>query len=152
MIDIDRLNNQLTTDNIPIAMRAVITLLWQSGGRVSDILNVTEKDITEQGFISIHQSKGSNYITLQPIYYRNYWLSLKGSTLPPGKVYNRFHVYRLLKKYNITYRRKGRVNNAVTHAFRHNLAKELQHIDSTKKRAQDGLGHRSKRSTDSYTN
>lgn len=137
-------------DRQPLALIAYVVLHFQSGCRISDLLNVDYTAISNNLNISILQGKGSLPLTVQPIYHREFWQQVKRLKLKPMEPYNRFFFYRLYKRYGIVIEKGANKNAYVTHAFRKNLADDLNRIDNNELRAQGALGHRSKSSTKRY--
>ena len=142
----------METDLIPLDVRAYVSLHFYSGARISDLLAVDYRSISNRLNISILQGKQSQALTLQPVHYREFWERVRDNQLTPMQIYNRFYFYRLYKRFGITISRGSHKNNLVTHAFRRELASDLHSIDGNIKRAQGALGHRSANSTEHYVN
>ena len=150
-MNIDNILHSMETADIPLAVRAYVSLHYYSGARISDLLAVDFTCISRNLNISILQGKQSQALTVQPVHYRDFWIRVRDNELKPMELYNRFYFYRIYKRFGITVSRpKGR-NNLVTHAFRKHLADDMQQLDGNIKRAQGALGHRSVNSTKHYT-
>lgn len=150
MIDIERILERMKNESQPLAVRAYTALHWQSGCRISDLLLVDFTSISLSLNISILQGKGSQALSIQPVYYRDYWKQVREMKMQPMKHYNRFYFYRVYKRFGIHSRRCKGKNDLVTHAFRKNLADDLYQLDNNEKRVQGGLGHRSSASSRYY--
>lgn len=151
-MNIDNILHTMESADIPLPVRAYVSLHYYSGARISDLLAVDYTCISRNLNISILQGKQSQALTVQPVHYRDFWIRVRDNELKPMELYNRFYFYRIYKRFGITVSRpKGR-NNLVTHAFRKHLADDMQRLDGNIKRAQGALGHRSVNSTKHYTN
>ena len=150
-MNIESILSNMKAERIPEAVRAYVSLQFCSGARISDLLAVDFKCISKNLNISILQGKQSQALTVQPVHYRAFWASVRDNELQPMDIYNRFYFYRLYKRFGISISRPHGKNNLVTHAFRKNLADDMQQLDGNIKRAQGALGHRSVNSTKHYT-
>lgn len=150
-MNIDAILTKMETDLIPLDVRAYVSLHYYSGARISDLLAVDYRSISNRLNISILQGKQSQALTIQPVHYREFWERVRNNQLVPMENYNRFYFYRLYKRFGIVISRGSSKNNLVTHAFRRELASDLHALDGNIKRAQGALGHRSANSTKHYT-
>lgn len=150
-MNINAILTKMEAELIPLSVRAYVSLHFYSGARISDLLAVDYRSISNRLNISILQGKQSQAICLQPVHYREFWERVRNNQLVPMENYNRFYFYRLYKRFGIVISRGGSKNNLVTHAFRRELASDLHALDGNIKRAQGALGHRSANSTKHYT-
>lgn len=150
-MNIDNILHLMETADIPLAVRAFVSLHYYSGARISDLLAVDFTCISRNLNISILQGKQSQALTVQPVHYRDFWIRVRDNELKPMELYNRFYFYRIYKRFGIVISRRKGKNNLVTHAFRKLLADDMQQLDGNIKRAQGALGHRSVNSTKHYT-
>lgn len=150
-MNIDNILHTMETADIPLPVRAYVSLHYYSGARISDLLAVDYTCISRNLNISILQGKQSQALTVQPVHYRDFWRRVRDNELKPMELYNRFYFYRIYKRFGIVISRRKGKNNLVTHAFRKLLADDMQQLDGNIKRAQGALGHRSVNSTKHYT-
>ena len=150
-MDINNILENMKASNIPLEVRAYVSLHFYSGSRISDLLAVDFTCVSRNLTISILQGKESQALTVQPVHYRDFWIRVRDNELKPMELYNRFYFYRIYKRFGIVISRRKGKNNLVTHAFRKLLADDMQQLDGNIKRAQGALGHRSVNSTKHYT-
>lgn len=150
-MDITLILERMKQEGIPSIVRAYVSVHAQTGCRISDLLAIDYKCISDKLNISILQGKGSQALIVQPIHYRDLWKQVRDLKLTPMEFYNRFYFYRLYKKFGIVHRKNKGKNQFVTHAFRKILADDIYKIDQNKERVQGALGHRSRKSTEHYT-
>ena len=147
---IERLLMRLEERELPTAIKAYIALHAQTGCRISDLLKIDYKCVTSYLNISILQGKGSQPLVVQPLYYRDFWRSVRELELQPMASYNRFYFYRLYRSLGIVFDRGKGKNSFVTHSFRKALADDVYNIDGNLDRVSGALGHRSSKSAEHY--
>lgn len=150
VINWDSIKKQLDLLNVNTSLKAFISLQFQSGARVSDLLKVTYLNITDNLNVIIRQGKGSRAIIVKPADYLEFWTNVRDNRLRPFDLYNRFLIYRLYKKIGIVYNEKGKIHNSVTHAPRKLLAQDVYETSNEITDAQAALGHKSNNSTKYY--
>ena len=137
-------------DGVSEFLCAGVGLMFSAGLRVSDLLSIDYRNVSINLIIEVPQSKGSNTLTVQPIYYRDVWRLIYDNKLAPFSLYDRFFMYRLFKKYSLQINNGSGRNASVTHAGRKYLANAMysdkENIESAKK----ALGHKSANSTRYY--
>lgn len=135
-------NEKTYSDNVKL----VIWLLFNTGARISEILQLKSSDITKEWFVKIHGLKGSENRVVKvprpPFPYNikrqyDYYLFNELS---------RFYIYRVCNKFNMKIKVSGIKNYSVTHSFRHYYATQLLNFQDEFNTAGKSLGHKSNRS------
>ena len=148
--DLQRIFDVMLREGISKYIVAGISLQFSAGLRISDLLKLTYRDISSNLLITVLQSKGSNALVVQPIYFRDVWREVREEKLAPFQFYDRFVFYRISKRYGLVLSNgKGR-NNSVTHAGRKYLAREMYSANNDINVAKEALGHKSANSTKYY--
>lgn len=148
--DLQRVFDNMLQEGISKYIVAGISLQFSAGLRISDLLKLTYRDISSNLLITVLQSKGSNALVVQPIYFRDVWREVREEKLAPFQFYDRFVFYRISKRYGLIISNgKGR-NNSVTHAGRKYLAREMYSASNDIHTAKEALGHKSANSTKYY--
>lgn len=142
----------ISNETQPLKLRLLICLLYDSGTRISEILRVKGTDINAHLQIHISGSKGSNDRIISASKFNDYLLRKRGKDIYLFEGYSRFYVYRILVKLNIFISKQGDINNKVTHIFRYLYINDLQSIVGNDIEIGKLIGHKSKKSIDSYTN
>ena len=145
--NIELLLLELEKKNFDKKLLAYISLQFTAGLRISDLLKINYSNITPNLLIAIAQSKGSNVLNVQPVFYRDIWRLIRDNKLSPMSAYNRFWFYKLYKRLGIVLNNGAGRNNSVTHAPRKLLAQELYANDNNLETAKNALGHKDERST-----
>lgn len=130
----------------------IVHLLADYGLRVSEALSIKPTDITSSGQIIIKGSKGSSNRLIVINEYRERLIDLRKSSFNPIKNIDRFVIYRLLKKYNITGQSTYGSKNAVCHQFRYDVAKDIQSVTNDLNETAKLIGHKSSSNTAIYVN
>lgn len=149
-IDFENIEKRLELLNVDTTLKAFISLQFQSGARVSDLLKVTYRNITDNLNVIIRQGKGSRAIIVKPAEFEEFWKNVRDNKLSPFDLYNRFSIYRLYKKIGISYDEAGKLHKSVTHAPRKLLAQDIYERSNEITDAQAALGHKSNNSTKYY--
>ena len=136
----------------PWHISLIVHLLADYGLRVSEALSIKATDITSNGQIVIKGSKGSSNRLIVINEYRDRLIDLRKSAFNPIKNIDRFVVYRLLKKYNITGQSSYGSKNAVCHQFRYDVAKDIQSVTNDLNETAKLIGHKSSSNTAIYVN
>lgn len=148
--DLQRIFDVMLREGISKYIVAGISLQFSAGLRISDLLKLTYQDISSNLLITVLQSKGSNPLIVQPIYFRDIWREVREEKLSPFQFYDRYVFYRISKRYGLIISNgKGR-NNSVTHAGRKYLAREMYSASNDIHTAKEALGHKSANSTKYY--
>lgn len=137
------LENRVQADFV----KAITELLYVSGCRISEALNVKIGDVMENGQIRINGLKGSSNRIVQPVLYRQYWLRLKrnGTSIPT--YFSRYYFYRIYKKFGIYNQISKGQCLSVTHSLRYNYINQLLLSGMEAEEIQNIIGHRSVKST-----
>lgn len=134
----------------PKDFQALIHLMIASGARISEVLSIKASDITAQGRVKLTGLKRSNSRFVETELARQYLLSCKSLPIDPFSHYDRFYVYRQLKKLGIAQTFGDNVNASVTHIFRHLAVLDMKEVDTSLDSAKNTIGHKSISSTQHY--
>lgn len=133
-------------------MRFLIDVMQVSGCRVSEILNVTWRDIGYDASVYIAGLKGSESKIVKVSYTRDIAIAFRKNKINPFAGVSRFYVYRLFKKLNLILTTEKGDKNKVTHSFRHCNARIQELSGFNLADTQKYLGQRSINSTKHYRN
>lgn len=133
-----------------IVDRIVIALLMAYGLRISEVLNIRYNDITPQGTILIHGSKGSENRFISGMQFSKYIVSHALSFTTHLRYRNRWYYYRLFKRIGIYKKMTGNTNFSVTHAFRYEFIKQLQGMTKDINETGKIIGHKNTNNTKRY--
>ena len=134
----------------PEFLKAVVEMQFLYGLRISEVLNIERSDVSEAGYIKIKGLKNSNSRIVRPVNYMHFWLSSGRHLLPIVHTYSRFYFYRKYKELGLSVKYSGRVNNSVTHLFRHEVVSELQRSFNEIGTTQKFIGHKNIKNTMRY--
>lgn len=137
-------------EGIDISVRAGICLLFQSGVRISSILGIRPGDISKDGRVLLRQGKGSAPQVVMPLYYREFFKSLRNLPISPYAYQNYMYYYRLFKKYMLCGEFQFGMKNAVTSTARKEVANDMYNTDDNIVNSAIALGHRRISSTEYY--
>ena len=127
-----------------------IALMFQSGCRVSSILNLSPADITANGRIILRQGKGSNPLIIQPSFEPQWWQEMRQAGFNPFFYLNYMRVYRTFKDYALTMNDCFGSKNAVTASARKTAAQDVFEDTKDIEIARQTLGHKRTSSTEYY--
>ena len=150
--DLQRIFDNMLQDGISKYIVAGISLQFSAGLRISDLLKITYRDISTNLLITVQQSKGSNALVVQPIYFRDVWREVRQEKMSPFYFYDRFVFYRINRRYGLVLSNGPGCNDSVTHAGRKYLAREMYSASNDIHTAKEALGHKSANSTKYYVN
>lgn len=129
-----------------------IALMFQSGCRVSSILNLSPADITANGRIILRQGKGSNPLILVPSFEPQWWLEMRQAGFNPFFYLNYMRIYRTFKDFALTMPDCFGTKNAVTASARKTAAQDVFEDTKDIEIARQTLGHKRISSTEYYIN
>ena len=127
-----------------------IALMFQSGCRVSSILNLSPADITANGRVILRQGKGSNPMVIVPSFEPHWWQEMRQSGFNPFFYLNYMRVYRTFKDYALTMIDCFGSKNAVTASARKTAAQDVFEDTKDIEIARQTLGHKRTSSTEYY--
>lgn len=142
---------ELRRAKYPELFLAYVSLQWQSGSRISDLLRVDYSCISPHLQITIQQGKGSKPLIIQPVHFRDVWRVVRDSSLSPARNWSRFFFYRVYRRYGIVIQNENLKYDSVTHAFRKYIADDIIAGGGTIEDVQQILGHVDVRSSKYYT-
>lgn len=133
-------------------LHAVGWLLFTYGLRVSEVLGIRSEHLRngEKIWIGGKKRSGDRYIN-----YSEIRSIIRSRSMIKGYIfegYNRFWVYRELKKLGVVVSIEGNKKKAVTHAGRHLNAQELKRAGDSITAIQSFYQHKSQKSTEYYAN
>lgn len=137
-------------NGIDISFCAGICLLYQSGVRISSILNIHSGDISKDGRVLLKQGKGSAPIVVMPVYYREYFIQIREEMYSPYLNQNYMYYYRLVKNYALCGDYEFGCKKAVTASARKMVANDMFDTDDKIVSSAVALGHRRTSSTEYY--
>ena len=138
--------------NVDEVLIHAIALMFQSGCRVSSILNLSPADITANGRVILRQGKGSNPLILVPSFEPQWWLECRTSGFNPFYYLNYMRIYRTFKDYALTMTDCFGSKNAVTASARKTAAQDVFEDTKDIEIARQTLGHKRTSSTEYYIN
>ncbi len=128
------------------SVKLVIWILFNTGARVNEVLDLKSSDISDDWFIRIRGSKGSNnrIIKIPPPPFP----ILINRTVPYYlfKEFSRFYIYRVCRVNNLVLKVEGMKHFSVTHSFRHYYASQLLQFQDEENTSGKALGHKSNKS------
>lgn len=147
---IGKVLNSVRASNIRYYM--IIKILFLTGSRIGEILNLKCSEIDQAGAIIIKGSKKGASIVFQDSEVSQWLLKLRHCE---GLVFNgitRFHIYHCLRNFGFKFRQEGKINYKVTHYFRHLYVKRMRKMGADKDTIKTELKHRSNKSQNNYGN
>lgn len=137
-------------DGIDIGVVAAISLMYQTGCRISSILQIKPSSISPNGRIILHQGKGSEPMVVVPAEYREWWLNYRNSNSQYYEFQNYIYYYRLFKRYKLVAPSSFGIKDAVTATARKMVAMDTFSVNEDLNDAKIALGHKSINSTGYY--
>lgn len=137
-------------DGIDIGVVAAISLMYQTGCRISSILQIKTSSISPNGRIILHQGKGSEPMVVVPADYREWWLNYRNSNIQYYELQNYIYYYRLFKRYKLVAPSSFGIKDAVTATARKMVAMDTFSVNEDLNDAKIALGHKSINSTGYY--
>lgn len=137
-------------DGIDIGVVAAISLMYQTGCRISSILQIKPSSISANGRIILHQGKGSEPMVVMPADYREWWLNYRNSNSQYYEFQNYIYYYRLFKRYKLIAPSSFGIKDAVTATARKMVAMDTFSVNEDLNEAKIALGHKSINSTGYY--
>lgn len=151
---IDRITSIVSTlfanPDVPEFFKAVVEMQFLYGLRISEVLNIENSDVSKSGYIKIRGLKNSNSRIVRPVNYMDFWVYRCKHLLPIVNTYSRFYFYRKYKELGLSVKYAGRLNNSVTHLFRHEVVNELQKSFNEIGTTQKFIGHKNVKNTMRY--
>ena len=137
-------------DGIDIGVVAAISLMYQSGCRISSILQIKPSSISVNGRIILHQGKGSEPMVVVPSDYRDWWLNYRNSNMQYYELQSYIYYYRLFKRYKLVSPSSFGTKDAVTATALKMVAMDTFSVNEDLNDAKIALGHKSINSTGYY--
>jgi integrase len=122
------------------------------GLRISEILNIKYTDITHDGLIKLKALKGSESRIIVVTEIKDYLLKCKSNGNDPFTQFNRFHIYRQFKKYNLIFNSNKSSHLSVTHSLRHIAIAKLRLEGMSENEIAQFTGHKNVKNLRYYGN
>ena len=142
--------DMMARDGIDIGVVAAISLMYQTGCRISSILQIKPSSISPNGRIILHQGKGSEPMVVVPADYRDWWLNYRNSNMQYYELQSYIYYYRLFKRYKLVAPSSFGTRDAVTATARKMVAMDTFSVNEDLNDAKIALGHKSINSTGYY--
>ena len=140
----------VVNQEVDIRVRMLTELMMVHGLRVSEVLRITNADVSTQGRIKIHASKGSQSRIVHSPRFSDIWVGFKTRNMELPPYLNRWYMYRIFTKYGLkSFYTQGTLNS-VTHVFRKLLANDAFSIENDKNDVSTALGHKNPKSANYY--
>lgn len=127
--------------------KCFVVLLIDNSLRVSEVLKINYKVISSNYSIVIQSSKGSHNRVIQAKLYQHVLSELRDNRASFSDFFNRWHIYRELKKLHLYTGVVGNERMSVTHAARHINAVDLYSVSADIESVKMLLGHKSSKSS-----
>lgn len=147
---IEEIERKIIAKNYDQTFLEIVKLMYYSGARVSDVLNIKRSDISPRLDLTIYQSKKSLPLVVNLNYSRDFWQGYREGKYRDISTYNRYYLYRHFDKLSITFKSTGNKNRSVTHSFRKFKAQDIYDQTHDITAAAAALGHKSEKSTEYY--
>lgn len=128
----------------------IATIMYESGCRVSEILNVTWIDISETGKVKVKGSKRSSDRFISTGDAAEYLKYCKASGIHPFDGLSYDYVYREFKKVGLFIQSGTGGKSKVTHLFRHMFVDEMRSVGVEAVDQSRVIGHKNVKSTEYY--
>lgn len=142
--------DMMIRDGIDIGVIAAISLMYQSGCRISSILQIKPSSISPNGRIVLHQGKGSEPMIIVPADFKEWWINYRNSNSHYYELQNYIYYYRLFKRYKLVAPSTFGSRDAVTATARKMVAMDTFSVNEDLNDAKIALGHKSINSTSYY--
>lgn len=142
--------NAITSRILDWKLRLLIEIMYSSGCRVSEALNVKGTDIGDYGTVFIKGLKRSHDITAEIHYNKTHAIRLSGKHIYIFQDLDRYYVHRQFKALGIyfppTHSRKG----ISTHALRHLKLKKAYQVSMSVDTTRRAVNQKSEKATKNY--
>ena len=136
-------------DNEEVLAKDIITVLYSTGLRISELLSLKGKDVDLSNMVITVKGKGGKYrrVPMVKICAEILGKYIKG---PEDRLFNisRFKAYRLIRK---TFEKIAKFSGVHPHTLRHSFATHLLERGADLKTVQELLGHANLSTTQIYT-
>lgn len=130
----------------------IANLQYSYGLRISEVLNIRYSDITKGHRLIIHGLKGSDSKIIDVSKFKDVFVYLGKNTSFVFSHIDRFFVYRVFKKFGLTFQSKSSSRQSVTHSLRHQFVNELRSEGVDSLIIQKSIGHKNAKNTEIYGN
>jgi integrase len=126
------------------------TLQYETGARVSEILQIHSSHITEKGRINLTTLKKGNTRILEPISNREWIISERSKGRYLFHDLNRFQVHRKYVEFGIAAYFGNNVKRSTTHIFRHLVGMDLSTLANPNHSIRIALGQKTEQAAEFY--
>lgn len=143
------------TDNQQIKQRYgtalyIIDIMSEASARISEVLQISHKDILENGKVILKRKKGGKAELVSTGEAKPYMIFCYENCINPFEQYNYHFVYRMYKELGLSKRQGQNQNCSVTHIHRHETARSIRKATRDTSIITNTLGHSSKKSQKYY--
>ena len=149
----DKVVGLLNNDpDIPGYLKAGLYLMYASGLRVSELLNIRSEDLRPYQYIRIRGLKNSKDRYVYPPTEAGLWF--RDRLYMPNLLsqISRFYMYRLFKRHGLYFKNEGKGHDSVTHYFRVLYIRTLEAYGADNNEIMQAIGHKNVNSQQYYKN
>ncbi len=129
--------------SIDYSMYVFLRILFDNGLRVSELLSVSGRDVSNSFMIRIRAKKNSNDRLVNASEFKDFLISKRFCSGLIFSSYNRFYIYRVMKSAGLSAIFGENKNKSVTHYARHQFALSNQSLTDPSFSTSKLLGHKS---------
>ena len=122
----------------------------ETGARVSELLQIHSRHITENGRINLDTKKGGNTRILEPITNRQWYISERSKSRYLFQDLNRFQIHREYVKHGIAAHFGKNIKRSTTHLFRHLVGLDLSTLANPTHSIKTALGQKTESAATYY--
>lgn len=132
------------------ALYVLLRLMFDNGLRVSEALQINAKDISFNYCIVVKGLKGSSNRVINASEFKDWLKIYRGLNCNPFSQFDRFFIYRYLKKHGVSHVYQGNVKASVTHQARHLVGQSVDSMNNGVDLIAKVLGHKNLSNTKYY--
>jgi len=123
---------------------------YETGCRISEVLDISYGDILSDGSVKIQGKKGSEARIITAGRCASWLIKCKKARCSPFRNFNRFFVYREYVKAGITFQSENSERKSVTHALRQKKAEVIRNETKDKELISKALNHKNPKNEKFY--
>jgi len=123
----------------------------ETGARVSELLQIHSRHITENGRINLTTLKKGNTRILEPLSNRQWYISERSKSRFLFQDLNRFAIHREYVKHGISAHFGKNIKRSTTHLFRHLVGLDLSTLEDPTHSIKTALGQKTESAANFYT-
>lgn len=136
--------------DVNIKLWVLVRILFDNGLRISECLNIKGTDISFNYQVKVFGLKGSSDRLINCSEFKDVLKLYRGSFVLVFNEFNRYYIYRVLKKYGLCHTYSGNVRASVTHQGRHLMGQSVRLIEGGDVSVSQALGHRNENNAKYY--